>query len=65
MQICGIKWSLEQYYVYIVLYVDDCLCIHHDEDKPLYEIDKYLPLKKGLFIGDPDIFLGLNPNFQS
>jgi len=43
-----------RYYAYVLLYVDDCLFIHHDAESALYEIDKYFPMKKGL-IGDPDI----------
>ena len=46
-----------EYYTYFLLYVDDCLCIHHDADKSLNEIDTYFPMKKGL-IGDTDIYLG-------
>jgi len=46
-----------RYYVYILLYVDDCLCIHHNVESALYEIDKYFPMKK-VSIGDPDIYLG-------
>ena len=46
-----------RYYAYILLYVDDCLCIHHDAESALYEIDRYFPMKKGS-IGDPDIYLG-------
>jgi len=47
-----------RYYVYILLYVDDCLCIHHDAKCTLYKIDKYFPMKKGS-IGDQDIYLRL------
>ena len=46
-----------KYYAYILLYVDDCLCIHHDATTALTELDKYFPMKKGS-IGDPDIYLG-------
>jgi hypothetical protein len=47
----------EQYYSYILLYVDDCLCIHEDAAGKLHELNKYFKMKKGS-IGDPDIYLG-------
>ena len=47
-----------KYYAYILLYVDDCLFIHHDVKSALYEIDKYFLIKKRS-IWDPDIYLGL------
>jgi ribosomal protein L31E len=46
-----------KYYGYVLLYVDDCLCINHDAERALQEIDKYFPMKAGS-IGDPDIYLG-------
>ena len=46
-----------EYYAYILLYVDDCLCIHHDAENALKELDHYFTMKKGS-IGDPDIYLG-------
>jgi hypothetical protein len=46
-----------RYYGYILLYVDDCLCINHDAEHALRELDKYFPMKAGS-IGDPDIYLG-------
>ncbi len=46
-----------RYYAYILVYVDDTLCIHHDAMSVLNWIDKYLPLKPAL-VGDPDIYLG-------
>ena len=45
------------YYTYILLYIDDCLAIHHDAESILYELDKYFQIKKGS-IADPDIYLG-------
>ena len=42
---------------YILLYVDDCLSIHHDAVTALFEIDKYFAMKKGS-IGNPDVYLG-------
>ncbi len=34
-----------QYYAYILCYVDDILCIHHDPMSVMKEINGYLPLK--------------------
>ena len=45
------------YYSYILCYVDDILCIHHDAMSVLDQINHYLPLKPTL-VGDPDIYLG-------
>jgi hypothetical protein len=41
----------------MLLFVDDCLCINHDAEKALRELDKYFLMKAGS-IGDPDIYLG-------
>ena len=41
----------------MLLYVDDCLCIHHDAETALQQLDKYFQMKPGT-IGDPDIYLG-------
>jgi len=46
-----------KYFAYILLYVDDCLCIHHDAVTALQELDKFFQMKHGS-IGDPDIYLG-------
>jgi hypothetical protein len=45
------------YYAYILCYVDDILCIHHDPISVMNEINKYLPLKSSS-VGDLDIYLG-------
>ena len=45
------------YYAYILVYVDDILCIHHDAMSVLDQINKHLPLKP-TSMGDPDIYLG-------
>jgi len=45
------------YYSYMLLYVDDCLAIHHDATTALNDLDKFFMMKKGS-IGDPDIYLG-------
>jgi len=41
-----------RYYAYMLLYVDDCLCIHHDAENALYELDKGR-LVIQIFILDP------------
>ena len=41
-----------KYYAYVLLYVDDYLCIHHGAISAIREIDKYFPMKQGS-IGDP------------
>lgn len=46
-----------KYYAYILLYVDDCLCVHHDAEGQLLELNKFFKMKPGS-IGDPDIYLG-------
>jgi hypothetical protein len=46
-----------RYYSYILCYVDDILCIHHDPMSVMNEINGYLPLKPSS-VGDPDIYLG-------
>lgn len=46
-----------RYYAYILCYVDDILCIHHDAMSVLNKINEYLPLKPDS-VGDPDIYLG-------
>jgi hypothetical protein len=46
-----------RYYAYILCYVDDILCIHHDPMSVMKEINSYLPLKPSS-VGDPDIYLG-------
>ncbi len=42
------------YYGYILCYVDDILCIHHDAMSVLRRINDYMKLKPSS-IGDPDI----------
>jgi hypothetical protein len=46
-----------RYYAYILCYVDDILCVHHDAMSVLDQINKYLPLKP-TSVGDPNIYLG-------
>ncbi len=45
------------YYAYILRYVDDILCIHHDPMTVMGEINKYLPLKPSS-LGNHDIYPG-------
>jgi hypothetical protein len=44
-------------YVYILCYVDDISCVHHDPMSVLNLINGYMPLKPS-WVGDPDIYLG-------
>ena len=46
-----------EYYVYVLLYVDDVISIAHDAEKILDDIDTFFQMKPGS-IGDPDIYLG-------
>ncbi len=45
-----------RYYLYILCYIDNILCIDHDAMGVLGKIDKYLSLKPDS-VGDPDICL--------
>ena len=47
----------DEYYSYILCYVDDVLVVHHDAMTNLMKIEKYFKLKPSS-IGDPDIYLG-------
>ena len=47
----------EEYYSYILIYVDNILCIHQDPGTVLKMLDKYFPLKPNS-VGEPDIYLG-------
>ena len=46
-----------KYYSYMLLYVDDALCIHHDAQTSLEDLDRYFQMKENS-IGDPDLYLG-------
>jgi hypothetical protein len=35
------------YWSYILIYVDDILCVHHDPRAPLAKLDEYFKMKKG------------------
>ena len=45
------------YYEYLLLYIDDCLCVSEHAEEALCEIDKYFSLKENS-IGPPKIYLG-------
>ena len=46
--------DIEEYYSYILCYVDDVLVVHHDSRTTLMKIDNYFKLKPSS-IGNPDI----------
>ena len=46
-----------EYYEYILLYVDNALCVSEFPKEALLHIDKFFPMKKGS-IGPPNIYLG-------
>jgi hypothetical protein len=35
------------YWAYILIYVDDILCVHHDPGAPLVKLDEYFKMKEG------------------
>ena len=39
--------DVHKYYSYILLYVDDILCIHHDAESTIRNIDEYFKMKDG------------------
>jgi hypothetical protein len=45
------------YWAYILIYVDDILCVHHDPDAPLEKLDEYFKMKEG-YIHVPTFYLG-------
>jgi hypothetical protein len=45
------------YWAYILIFVDDILCVHHDPGAPLTKFDKYLKMKEGS-IQVPTFYLG-------
>ena len=53
----AVKPDGEQYYEYILCYVDDVLCISHDATTPLKEIAEVMKFKKNLIV-PPQIYLG-------
>ena len=47
-----------EYYSYILCFMDDILCIHHDPNDILNKLNGYVPLKPGS-IRSPDMYLGI------
>jgi hypothetical protein len=45
------------YWAYILIYVDDILCVHHDPGSPLAKLDEYFKMKEGP-IQVPTFYLG-------
>jgi hypothetical protein len=45
------------YWAYILIYVDDILCVHHDPDAPLAKLDEYFKMNEGS-IQVPTFYLG-------
>jgi hypothetical protein len=45
------------YWAYILIYVDDILCVHHDPGSPLAKLDEYFKMKEGS-IQVPTFYLG-------
>jgi hypothetical protein len=45
------------YWAYILIYVDDILCVHHDLGSPLAKLDEYFKMKEGS-IQVPTFYLG-------
>jgi hypothetical protein len=46
-----------KYWAYILIYVDDILCVHHDPGTSLAQIDNYFKMKPGS-ITEPTFYLG-------
>ena len=49
------------YYVYVLIYVEDLIVIHNDSDSVIRRIDNYSKLNPS-WIGDPDIYLEAKSN---
>jgi hypothetical protein len=45
------------YWAYILIYVDEILCVHHDPGSPLAKLDEYFKMKEGS-IQVPTFYLG-------
>ena len=46
-----------KYYLYMLMYADDTLCIYHDRKTALESLHRYFQMKEGS-VGDPDLYLG-------
>ncbi|KAL7452165.1 hypothetical protein ACHAXS_000270 [Conticribra weissflogii] len=59
MKVCTLDTGSgpEKYYLYILIYLDDILCIHDISSSVLVQIDKYFPLKPNS-VGELDVYLG-------
>jgi hypothetical protein len=49
------------YWAYILIYVDDILCVHHDPVTPIVNLDEYFKIKEGS-IQVPTFYLGAKLN---
>jgi hypothetical protein len=49
------------YWAYILIYVDDIFCVHHDPGSPLAKLDEYFKMKGGS-IQVPTFYLGAKLN---
>jgi hypothetical protein len=47
------------YWAYILIYVDNILCMHHDPGAPLSKLDEYFKMKE-VSIQVPTFYLGAN-----
>jgi hypothetical protein len=47
-----------EYWAYILIYVDDILCVHHNPGEELVRLDKYFNMKDGS-IQEPTFYLGV------
>jgi hypothetical protein len=45
------------YWAYMLMYVDEMLCVHHDSGSPLAKLDDYFKMKEGS-IHVPTLYLG-------
>ena len=55
----SVKPSGEKYWSYIIVYVDDILCIHHDPHIPMKQISD-IYLMKDDSMSKPKVYLGAN-----
>jgi hypothetical protein len=46
-----------EYYEYVLIYVDDIMCISHDPKGTMDKIDHFFPMKPGS-VAEPDLYLG-------
>jgi hypothetical protein len=49
--------SVILYWAYILIYVDEILCVHHEPGAPLEKLDEYFKMKEGS-IQVPTFYLG-------